>query len=612
MINQLLLLSIIIPFAAGLVILITPKKIKGLKEILVLGATISNLKIAILLLGKNSTYTMPWANFPGFEFSLRIYNFSLFIILSAAIFGFLIALYSIAFLINKGYSKKFYALLLITFGFLNGAVLSDNLIMMLFFWEGLLLTLFGMIAIGDRNAFRTATKAFVIVGICDLCMMVGIALAGHLAGTMTISKMTLSITGLGGLAFILLVIGAISKSGSMPFHSWIPDAAIDAPLPVMATLPGALEKLIGIYFLYRICIDIFHFQKNSWASFTLMIVGALTIIFAVMMALVQKDYKRLLSYHAISQIGYMVLGIGTLVPAGIIGGLFHMINNAIYKSCLFLTGGSVEKQAGTTDLEKLGGIGSKMPITFACFIITAASISGIPPFNGFFSKELVYDGALERGRIFYIMAVAGSFFTMASFLKLGHAAFLGKISEKNKNVREAPVAMLLPMIILASICVLFGIYNSIPVNIFQSVLGAERLEGHTFAGMPHNMMLIIISVVVLLGAILNHIYGVKKEGSGLKAVDHIHYAPVLADLYNKAEKRYFDPYNIGMNIIGVFAKIAWFADKAIDWVYNVLSVKLAAAFTNVIRKMHNGNYSTYIVWSIAGFAIVLFFLLKGI
>ena len=136
-----------------------------------------------------------------------------------------------------------------------------------------------------------------------------------------------------------------------------------------------------------------------------------------------------------------------------------MINNAIYKSCLFLTGGAVEKQAGTTDLEKLGGIGSKMPITFACFIITAASISGIPPFNGFFSKELVYDGALERGRIFYIMAVAGSFFTMASFLKLGHAAFLGKISEKNKNVREAPVAMLLPMIILASICVLFGIYN---------------------------------------------------------------------------------------------------------------------------------------------------------
>jgi NADH-quinone oxidoreductase subunit L len=142
-----------------------------------------------------------------------------------------------------------------------------------------------------------------------------------------------------------------------------------------------------------------------------------------MMALIQKDYKRLLSYHAISQVGYMILGIGTAVPVGIVGGLFHMINNALYKSCLFLTGGSVEKQTGTTDLEKLGGIGSKMPITFACFIITALSISGVPPFNGFFSKELVYDGALERGFIFYLAAVVGSFFTAASFLKLGHAAF---------------------------------------------------------------------------------------------------------------------------------------------------------------------------------------------
>ena len=140
----------------------------------------------------------------------------------------------------------------------------------------------------------------------------------------------------------------------MPFHSWIPDAAIDADLPFMALFPAALEKLLGIYFLARISLEMFKLTPTSWISTLMMIIGSITIIFAVMMALIQKDYKRLLSYHAISQVGYMILGIGTAVPIGIVGGLFHMINHAMYKSGLFLTAGSIEKQTGTTDLKKLG------------------------------------------------------------------------------------------------------------------------------------------------------------------------------------------------------------------------------------------------------------------
>ncbi len=278
------------------------------------------------------------------------------------------------------------------------------------------MTVFGMIAIGGgQNAFKTAIKAFIIVGISDLCMMIGIGLTGHLAGTMTISQISLQAGSLGSLAFILMMIGAISKAGCMPFHSWIPDAAVDSPLPFMAFLPASLEKLLGIYFLARISLDMFKLDKGSWLSTLLMIVGSATILLAVMMALVQKDYKRLLSYHAISQVGYMILGIGTCLPIGIIGGLFHMINNALYKSCLFLTGGSVEKQAGTTELGKLGGLGIKMPVTFFCFAIAAASISGVPPFNGFFSKEFVYDAALNRGPIFYLAAILGTFLPLLHF-----------------------------------------------------------------------------------------------------------------------------------------------------------------------------------------------------
>ncbi len=198
------------------------------------------------------------------------------------------------------------------------------------------------------------------------------------------------------MAFILLMIGAIGKAGAMPFHSWIPDAALDAPLPFMALLPGSIEKLLGIYLLARFSLDLFTLAPGTWVSTVLMVIGAATIILAVMMALVQKNYKRLLSYHAISQVGYMILGIGTGLPIGIVGGLFHMVNNAIYKSCLFLTAGAVEKQAGTTDLEKLGGLARSMPVTVICFIVAAVSISGVPPFNGFFSKEMVYDAALEE------------------------------------------------------------------------------------------------------------------------------------------------------------------------------------------------------------------------
>jgi len=329
-----------------------------------------------------------------------------------------------------------------------------------------------------------------------------------------------------------------------------------------------------------------------------------------MMALVQKDYKRLLSYHAISQVGYMILGIGTAVPAGIVGGIFHMINHALYKSTLFMTAGSVEKQTGTTDLSKLGGLAKMMPITFACFLIAALSISGVPPFNGFFSKELVYDGALERGWIFYAAAVLGSFLTAASFLKLGHAAYFGKVEEKNKNVKEAPVSMLIPMIVIAGVCIFFGVYNAFPLNhLIQPILG-HRLEGLNFAGWPASVMLVVMTFVVLAAAIFNHVWGVKKTGKGLGAADHIHYAPVLKGIYEKAEKRVFDPYDIGMGIANISARALYFIDRSIDWIYETLTVRITNGFTSVIGWAHSGNYSVYVMWSLAGALAVMLYVMR--
>jgi len=608
---NMLLLSLVVPAVAGLLVFLMPKK--G-SYVGIFGSIVAayNLYLMYKLFGTEASFIMPWGGGWGLEFSLRMYKFAGFILVSAALFALLISLYSTHFMKDRPGNKQFFAYLLFTIAQVNGVIMSDNLIQLLFFWEGLLLTLFGFIIIGGKDSIKTAVKAFVINGLADLCLMGGIAITGYIAGTFTISKIALSTDGaLAGTAFILLMIGAIAKAGAMPFHTWIPDAAKDAPLPFMAFVPGSLEKLLGIYFLTRISLDIFKLQHGSWLSITMMTIGAITILFAVMMALVQKDFKKLLSYHAISQVGYMILGIGTALPVGIVGGLFHMINNALYKDGLFLAGGAVEKQTGTTDLKQLGGIGRQMPITTICFVICALSISGVPPFNGFFSKELVYDAALESGWIFYVAAALGSFFTAASFLKLGHAAFFGKMDQKYSSLKEVPYSMSIPMMIIAGICVLFGLYNSLAVGLITPVFGgAVDLSHYHLSGMPTNMWLVGGTIFVLAAAYINHRYGVKKTGAGIGAVDHIHHAPVLNTIYDKAENRKFDPYVYGIGTINIISKAAFGIDRATDWIYDVFSVKTARFISLSIKKAHTGNYSLYILWSLAGMLLLAYWLIK--
>lgn len=606
--NNILLLPILIPFAAGLLSLGFPKKLRAAKEVFVLLASAITFLIGAFLFKKSFVYSLPWVDF-NIDLSFKLYSFNSFILLAIGFFGFLITLYSLVFMRQKNALNQFYLYLLSALAFSNGAVLSDNLMLLFFFWEGLLLLVFGLIAIGGENSFRTATKAFIIDGVAGLCMLVGIGLVWYLAGTLTISKINLSLNPLGGLAFVFLMIGAIAKAGSMPFHSWIPDAAKDSPLPFMAFFPAALEKLLGIYFLTRITLDMFKLSPDSWASTALMVIGSITILLAVMMALVQKDFKKLLSYHAISQVGYMILGVGTCLPIGIVGGLFHMINNSLYKSCLFLTGGAVEKQAGTTDLGKLGGLRSSMPVTFGCFIIAAAAISGVPPFNGFFSKELVFDAALKRGWIFYLAALLGAFFTAASFLKLGHAVFFGKKNDQAHSVKESTLPMLIPMIVIAAICVLFGIFNGFAItNFIQPVLGDSGLT-HEFNVFSHGYGLIVISMLVLFGALINHLIGAKIKGSGVKALDHIRYAPILSGIYDRAEKRFFDPYELGLKIINIFSGIAWVIDRSIDWVYDKLVTGLTALLSRGIMRLHSGSYAVYIGWSLIATVIVVLYLI---
>ena len=624
---------ILAPFLAGLVVLALGRRLPGLSEGLSLLVTLGTLATAGYLLTLTNpalehpvaTYSLPWAGW-GMDFVLRLDRFSALILLAISGFGFLTALYSLRFMQGQSNRHAFFGLMLITLAMAGGAVLARNLICMLFFWEGLLATLFGLIAIGGKDAWKAATKAFVLVGISDLCLMLGIGLTWHLTGSLDLASVNLNavpaawadragqFATLAGLAYTLMMIGAIGKGGSMPFHSWIPDAAIQAPLPFMALLPAALEKLVGIYLLTRLSLDVYRIQTGSWASVMVMTIGGVTILLAVAMALIQKDFKRLLSYHAISQVGYMILGIGTGVTAGIVGGLFHMINNALYKSCLFLTGGNVEKQAGTTDLRKLGGLIANMPVTAVCFIVAAASISGFPATNGFWSKELIYDGALHAGSggwLFYGAALLGSVLTAASFLKLGHAAFFGPRPAEHAQVKEAPATMLAPAVVLAGLCLVFGLYNALPLEgLIQPALGDAVMAGHSFAGWHVQTMLLAGTLVALGVALANHLLGARHYGGGVHAVDHIHHAPVLGTIYDKAERHWFDPYDLFMGLVSVVSVVANAVDRVINWVSDGLCTSLAGLLAFLTSRAHTGSYSMYVVWCLLGAVAMVWYVLS--
>lgn len=190
----------------------------------------------------------------------------------------------------------------------------------------------------------------------------------------------------------------------------------------------------------------------------LILLGCLSMVVGVLLALYQWDYKRLLGYHSISQIGYILIGIGLGTPLGILGGLFHLINHSVFKSLLFLTSGAIEYATGTRDLRKMGGLRDRMPVTSTASFIASMSISGIPPFNGFWSKLLIVLACLQTGRYWLgIIAVLASLLTLSSFLKVQKYAFFGKLNPEHENVKEVPVPMQASMIILAVLCVLLGL-----------------------------------------------------------------------------------------------------------------------------------------------------------
>jgi NADH:ubiquinone oxidoreductase subunit 5 (subunit L)/multisubunit Na+/H+ antiporter MnhA subunit len=401
------------------------------------------------------------------------------VVLAASGIALLVVLYSFRAMAGADREPVYYAWVLWALAAVSAAALADTFLLLIVGWEIATVLLYLLVGMGTKEARAGAMKTFAMLGFADVCLLLGVGLwlasggnalmqiGGAGAAPMATSTAT------AAAAFLLMAVGALAKAGAMPLHTWIPAAGESAPTPVFALLPAALDKLLGIYLLARITFDVFAIGGTLAA--VLMVVGAATILLAVMMAMVQHNLKRLLAFHAVSQVGYMVLGLGCAAAAlaagapmavatvAFCGGLFHMLNHAIYKCTLFLTAGSVERVAQTAELDRLGGMARMLPVTFICCVVAALSISGVPPMNGFVSKWLVYNGALGVGTplaiVCLVVAVFGSALTLASFVKVIHSVFLGTRGTavpQDDQPRES-FSMAVPMMVLAAACIFLGV-----------------------------------------------------------------------------------------------------------------------------------------------------------
>jgi formate hydrogenlyase subunit 3/multisubunit Na+/H+ antiporter MnhD subunit len=620
-----LLIFIYLPLIAGLLSLIFPRKWRYLQEIITLLGSSLFLVYAIQGFSYPDQFLrIPWFQLSiiDFSFDFRLYHFSRFLLIFLGLFTLLTALYSLGFFKDKKVSQLYFPFLSFTLAGAAAIVLADNFFVLLVAWELVTLLLFFLIAMGQSKAAAMAAgKAFAILGFTDVALLLAVIALPVIYDTWTISALKITLNDpLSIMIFVLMFTAAIAKAGAIPFHSWIPTAAESAPLPVIAFLPASLDKLLGIYLLARICLDIFILPLNSTLSYIIMTIGAITIIVGVFVAVIQHDLKRLLSYHAISQVGYMVLGIGTGNPIGIAGGIFHMLNHAIYKSCLFFTAGAVENKMKTTDVDKLGGLSKSMPITFIACLIAALSISGVPPFNGFVSKWMIYQGLVE-GRtaiymIFLTLAMFGSALTLASFLKLLYGTFMGqKYDEKGTTESEKTAgkykdvhwSMIVPMVILATLCILFGLFAYLPINRFISPIinmqfgEISQIMVIGTALWDPTLATSLLLVGLLLGGLIFYISRIK--------VREVETLFIGGEKFEIKKERLlagnFYEFLERTKILGGFLKES---NRGIFDIYN-LSSGIGSIAVNVLKRMHDGILSTYLAWCVIGLGILCFLLL---
>jgi len=401
--------------------------------------------------------------------SMVIDGFSAFMLFTISLITLCAGLFSINYMEHYGAKANYYALLLIMVAGMNGLVLANDLFQVYLFLEVAAIASYGLVAFGlGQDELEASYKYLMLSAVSSGFILISIAVIFSLTGSLNFNQVAANLQALNlkyavGLCAGFFILGFGLKSALVPFHAWLPDAHPSAPAPISAMLSGLLIKVSGVYALARIFFNVFGLSPAL--SQVLMYAGVISMVVGAVIALGQNDFKRMLAYSSISQVGYIVLGIGLGTPLGVLGGLFHLFNHAVAKGLLFLNSGSVQNATGTRALDRLGGLAKRMPLTAATTLIGSLSIAGVPPLAGFWSKLIIIIALFQARQYgFALIAVLASIVTLWYYLLIQRQAFFGKLGETWKNVKEAPFWMSASTLLLGLICIAVGIFFGVIIR----------------------------------------------------------------------------------------------------------------------------------------------------
>lgn len=380
--------------------------------------------------------------------------------------AFVTLLYSFSYILKCEDYLRFFSLFLLMLAGMNGVVLTGDLFNLFIFLEIASIASYVLVGYDIGAEELEAAFKYLIMGVlASMSILIGIAIVYSVTGSVNMAdvarfiavnniidnKALLMATGLFILGFGL-------KAGFVPFHAWLPDAHPSAPAPISAMLSGVLIKALGIYPLIRIFYNVI--PMSPVVSKIFIFLGSLSMIVGALMGSGQIDIKRLFAFHSVSQMGYIIVGVGLGTPLALIGALFHLLNHSVFKSLLFLSSGAIQSSTGTRNMKKLGGLRESMPVTSGSAVVGALSISGVPPFNGFWSKLIIILAAFQAGNMWAVSAlVLTAFLTLMCFVKFQRHAIFGEASGIVKSSKEAPLPMLIGLVILGILCLGIGLMN---------------------------------------------------------------------------------------------------------------------------------------------------------
>lgn len=463
--NKILLFCIVfVPVIGSLILPLLGKFSKQLRNISALILVLVSVILSFILLPKiisGQTIMVSYPLIPGISFVLYADMLAVFMAIVSSFIGAIIVLYSFGYISHYENQNEYYMMVVLFLGSMMGLVFSGNLIFLFVFWEITTIACWRLIGFfrGKIQVLR-ADKAFLITVFGALVMLVGFVVLYNQTGTFDLLKIRDALNGapVPDMVIILILFGILSKSATLPFHTWLPDAGV-APSPVTALLHAAVLVKIGVYVFARLFIATFK-VGNVW-HIIVPVIAALSMFISAGAAYVEKDLKRILAYSTISQISFIFLGLAMNNELGITGGLLYILMHGLAKGGLFLCAGIVEQNTHTKDITKMGGLIKTMPVTAISFLFCSFSVMGIPPFGGFFSKYMVITGAINDGQIaIAITFFAGAILTLLYLLRAFITVFLGDL--KMETVKEKSPVMVSGAGALAALSLLGGIFIKYP------------------------------------------------------------------------------------------------------------------------------------------------------